>query len=94
MPKAMSPASASPVRRARTRRPNDLREIGPTYHFAPPRVFEALLTRVHIRMEDASAVKRWLFRHFMDVANRWGERIANGEPVPLAARLPTRSAIS
>ena len=43
---------------------NDLREIGPTYHFAPPRVFEALLTRVQIRMEDAGAVKRWLFRAF------------------------------
>ena len=43
----------------------DLREIGPTFHFAPPRVFEALLTRVTIRMEDAGAFKRWLFRHFM-----------------------------
>ena len=65
----------------------DLREIGPTYHFAPPRVFEALLTRIQIRMEDASAVKRWLFRRFMNVAESWGEKIANGEPVPIAARL-------
>ena len=65
----------------------DLREIGPTYHFAPPRVFEALLTRVMIRMEDASAFKRWLFRHFMDVAKRWGETIVNRQPAPLAARL-------
>ncbi|HQE40232.1 MAG TPA: AMP-binding protein, partial [Zoogloea sp.] len=32
----------------------DLREIGPTYYFAPPRVFENLLTQVMIRMEDAS----------------------------------------
>ncbi len=62
----------------------DLREIGPTFHFAPPRVFEALLTRVMIRMEDASALKRWLFRHFMGVARRWGEKIVNREPVPLA----------
>jgi long-chain acyl-CoA synthetase len=69
---------------------NDLREIGPTYHFAPPRVFEALLTRVQIRMEDAGAVKRWLFRVFMDIAARWGEKIANGEPVPLSARLAYR----
>ena len=69
---------------------NDLREIGPTYHFAPPRVFEAMLTRVQIRMEDASAVKRWLYRVFMDVAKRWGERIANGEPVPVGARLAYR----
>ena len=65
----------------------DLREIGPTYHFAPPRVFEALLTRVQIRMENASAIKRWLFRRFMSVAEGWGEKIANGEPVPIAARL-------
>jgi long-chain acyl-CoA synthetase len=64
----------------------DLREIGPTFHFAPPRVFEALLTRVMIRMEDAGAFKRWLFRHFMAVARRWGEKIVNGEPLPLAAR--------
>ncbi len=65
----------------------DLREIGPTFHFAPPRVFEALLTRVMIRMEDASAPKRWLFRHFMAVARRWGESIANGLSVPWPARL-------
>ena len=64
---------------------NDLREIGPTYHFAQPRVFEALLTRVQIRMEDAGAFKRWLYRRFMDVAKRWGEKIANGEPVPIGA---------
>ena len=65
----------------------DLREIGPSYHFAPPRVFESLLTRVTIRMEDASAFKRWLYRHFMGVAKRWGERIVNRQPVPLSARL-------
>ena len=64
----------------------DLREIGPTFHFAPPRVFEALLTRVTIRMEDAGAFKRWLFRHFMAVARRWGEKIVNGEPLPWLAR--------
>ena len=69
---------------------NDLREIGPTYHFAPPRAFEALLTRVQIRMEDSGAVKRWFYRAFMDVAGRWGEKIANGEPVPLNARMAYR----
>ncbi len=65
----------------------DLREIGPTFHFAPPRVFESLLTRVMIRMEDASAPKRWLFRHFMAVARRWGERIVDKSRVPPLARL-------
>ncbi|MEO7761997.1 MAG: AMP-binding protein [Casimicrobiaceae bacterium] len=58
----------------------DLREIGPTYFFAPPRVFENLLTQVMIRMEDASRVKQWLFRFFMDVARRSGAAILDRKP--------------
>jgi long-chain acyl-CoA synthetase len=65
----------------------DLREIGPTFHFAPPRVFEALLTRIMIRMEDAGAIKRTMFHHFLAVARKWGEKISNGQPVPLLARV-------
>ena len=61
----------------------DLREIGPTYYFAPPRIFENLLTQVMIRMEDASAVKRWLFRGFVAVARRCGPEILDGKPVGL-----------
>ena len=53
----------------------DLREIGPTYYFAPPRVFENLLTQVMIRMEDASAIKRGMFHYFMEVARRCGSEI-------------------
>jgi long-chain acyl-CoA synthetase len=59
----------------------DLRELGPTYYFAPPRVFENLLTQVMIRMEDASAIKRWIFRRSMDVAKRVGSDILDGRPV-------------
>ena len=65
----------------------DLREIGPTYYFAPPRVFENLLTQVMIRMEDAGAIKRWLFRRFMDVARRCGAEILDGKPVGGGDRL-------
>ena len=43
----------------------DLKEIGPTYYFAPPRVFEGLLTSVMIRMEDAGALMRGMFEHFL-----------------------------
>jgi long-chain acyl-CoA synthetase len=50
----------------------DLKEVGPTYYFAPPRVFEGLLTSVMIRMEDAGALKRKMFQAFMDVAKRVG----------------------
>ena len=65
----------------------DLREIGPSFYFAPPRTLEVLLTRVMIRMEDASALKRKLFHYFIGVARKYGERILNGQPVPLSGRL-------
>ncbi|AXK83108.1 long-chain fatty acid--CoA ligase [Pseudolabrys taiwanensis] len=65
----------------------DLREIGPSFYFAPPRTLELLLTRVMIRMEDAGLLKRKLFHYFIGVARRYGERILNGEPVPLQGRL-------
>ena len=65
----------------------DLREIGPTYFFAPPRIWENLLTTVMIRMADAGALKRWLFRSFMEHAKRVGTRILDGSPVSLADRL-------
>ena len=58
----------------------DLREIGPTYYFAPPRVFENLLTTVMIRMEDAGAIKRGCSIYFMDVAKRCGAEILDGKP--------------
>ncbi|BCH22952.1 long-chain-fatty-acid--CoA ligase [Mesorhizobium sp. L-8-3] len=67
--------------------PQDLREIGPTFYFAPPRIFEGLLTSVTIRMEDAGRLKRWLFDHFIQVARKHGEAILEGRPVPLLARL-------
>ena len=61
----------------------DLKEIGPTYYFAPPRVFEALLTSVMIRMEDAGAFKKWLFDHFMALARRVGPARLDGKPVSM-----------
>ncbi|MFN4062933.1 AMP-binding protein [Azoarcus communis] len=66
---------------------NDLREIGPTYYFAPPRVFENLLTQVMIRMEDAGPTKRAIFHHFMEVARRCGADILDGKPVSAVDRL-------
>ncbi len=65
----------------------DMREIGPTYYFAPPRVLEGLLTQVMIRMEDASAIKRRLFHYFMDVAKRVGGRLLDKQPVGAGDRL-------
>jgi len=65
----------------------DLREIGPTYFFAPPRIWENLLTTVMIRMEDAGWLKRRMFRYFMALARRVGSRILDGKKVALGDRL-------
>jgi long-chain acyl-CoA synthetase len=66
---------------------NDMREIGPTYYFAPPRVLEALLTQVSIRIQDLWWGGRKAYEFFMQVANRAGGAILDGRPVPLRDRL-------
>ena len=65
----------------------DLREIGPTYFFAPPRVFENLLTSVMIRMEDAGKLKKKLFDRAMARAKETGPKILDGKPVSTSERL-------
>ena len=65
----------------------DLKEVGPTYYFAPPRVFEGLLTQVMIRMEDASPVKRRMFKYFMDIAGEYGPRRLDGQAIGIWPRL-------
>jgi len=49
---------------------HDMREIGPTYLFAPPRIWENILTQIMIKMEDAAWIKQKMFHFFMDVASR------------------------
>lgn len=65
----------------------DLKEVGPSYYFAPPRVFEGILTNTMIRMEDAGAIKRKMFHHFMDVARKVGPAKMDGLAVGLWDRL-------
>jgi long-chain acyl-CoA synthetase len=65
----------------------DMREIGPTYYFAPPAVLEGLLTQVTIRMEDAGWLKRKLYHYFMGLARRVGARILDAkQPVGVVDR--------
>ena len=65
----------------------DLKEVGPTYYFAPPRIFEGLLTSVTIRMEDASPIKRKIFEACMGVARRVGPDLMDGKSIGLIDRL-------
>ena len=64
----------------------DLRELGPTFFFAPPAIFENILTQVTIRMEDAGTFKKAMFRFFMNVARRSGSKILEGRSVSLGDR--------
>ncbi|MCA0399324.1 MAG: AMP-binding protein [Proteobacteria bacterium] len=66
---------------------NDRLEVGTTFAFAPPRVFESMLTSIMIRMEDAGWLKRKLFNYYIEVARKWGEKIHAGKKVPVLARL-------
>jgi long-chain acyl-CoA synthetase len=66
---------------------DDRREIGTTYAFAPPRIYENLLTLTMVRMEDASKPKRRMFNYFIEHARKWGAKILDKEPVPATARL-------
>ena len=62
---------------------HDLKEIGPTYFFAPPRIWENILTSVMIRVDDAWAPKRAMVRFFLDVARRVERaRLARRRPRP------------
>jgi long-chain acyl-CoA synthetase len=65
----------------------DRREIGPTFFFAPPPIFERILTSIMVRMEDAGTIKKKMFHYFLGVAKRVGEKILNGEAVSLGDRL-------
>jgi long-chain acyl-CoA synthetase len=65
----------------------DLKEIGPSYFFAPPRIFENILTQVLIRIEDAGMLKRLMFGGFMRVARRCGVAMLERRRVPLVDRL-------
>ena len=71
----------------------DLREIGPSYFFAPPRVFEGQLTNVMIRMEDAGALKRRMFHHFLEHAKKVGGDILDGNPVGLCGPVEVQALV-
>ena len=65
----------------------DRREIGTTYAFAPPRIYENIITQTMVNMEDAGNLKKKMFHYFLGVAKETGEKILDGEKVGLKNRL-------
>ena len=66
---------------------HDMREIGPTYLFAPPRIWENILTQVMIKMEDAAWIKQKMFHFFMNVASRVEKLRMAHNPVPFGQEI-------
>jgi long-chain acyl-CoA synthetase len=69
---------------------SDMREMGPTLFLAPPRVLEALLTQVSIRINNTGGIKRSIYDAFMAVAKRVGAGVMSGEPVSTVDRMTFR----
>ena len=65
---------------------SDLKEIGPSFFFGPPRIFEGLLTSIMIRIEDAGLLKKRMFYYFMDLAKKIGSDILEGKSVGIFNR--------
>jgi long-chain acyl-CoA synthetase len=66
---------------------HDLKEIAPTYFFAPPRIWENILTTVMVRVEDASWLKRRLVHFFLDLGQDLERRRCMRQAVPAWKRL-------
>jgi long-chain acyl-CoA synthetase len=65
----------------------NLREIGPHFVVAPPRIWENLVSTVQVKMEDASFVKRRFYGWLMPIGEAVARRKMEKQPVPLRLRL-------
>jgi long-chain acyl-CoA synthetase len=67
----------------------DLREIGPSVLFWPPRMWEKVCADIRTRVQDADPVKRGIHRLFMAVGERAADLALRRQPVPLWLRAVT-----
>ena len=65
----------------------DLRELGPTIGFAPPRIWESMLSSVRVRTADSTLLKRSVFDFFQRLAERAEQVKGEGARVPVLTRL-------
>ena len=65
----------------------DLRELGPTIGFAPPRIWESMLSSVRVRAADSTPLKRKVFDFFQRLAERAEFLKGEGKSVAAPMRL-------
>jgi long-chain acyl-CoA synthetase len=68
----------------------DFKEIGPTMTFAPPRIWETLLTQAQVKIADAGWLQRHLCETFLPRAMQATALRLEGKPMPWGLRLCTR----
>jgi long-chain acyl-CoA synthetase len=64
----------------------NLREIGPHLFLGPPRMWENSHSEIEVKIEDATPLKRWMFRRLVPVGEEVARRRMEGRPVPLGLR--------
>ncbi|MBZ0316515.1 MAG: AMP-binding protein [Anaerolineae bacterium] len=59
----------------------DLREIGPHIMFAPPRIWESMVSEVQVKIEDADRLKKFLFNRAMKIGYRIADKKFDRKPL-------------
>jgi long-chain acyl-CoA synthetase len=68
----------------------DFREIGPTMTFAPPRIWENLLSQTQVKIADAGWLQRNLCQFFLNLGMQGVRLRMEGKALPLGLRLLTQ----
>ncbi|MBO8172097.1 MAG: AMP-binding protein [Bacillaceae bacterium] len=70
----------------------NLREIGPHVMFAPPRIWEEMISKFQVRIQDASWLKRKIYQWLKPIGEKMADAAFNREPVSGGTRLLYRFA--
>jgi long-chain acyl-CoA synthetase len=65
----------------------NIREIGPRVMFAPPRIWENMLSNVQVRIQDTDRFKRWMFNWAMRQGYAYADARFSGRPIAPLLRL-------
>ena len=65
----------------------NIREIGPDVMFAPPRVWESLVSTVQVKIMDTTPFKRFMYERCMPIGKQVADLRFEKKPVPVGLRL-------
>ncbi|MGM0904042.1 MAG: AMP-binding protein [Bacillota bacterium] len=65
----------------------NLREIGPQVMFSPPRIYEDMVSRFQVKIQDSGWLKRKVYEWSKPVGKKIAEAHFTNQPVPLTTKL-------